>query len=128
MPNTIEQILYRLVSREIHYCVSSLVEKLASSGTFDTLDSEDQETLLSIQYQDYTDETGEEQLHESLEHWIVSDWFAEKLQEHGEMVGQLLGMTIWGRACSGQSITCDSVIHDIANDMGILPGQSNSWE
>lgn len=51
---------------------------------------------------------------EALEYWIVSDWLGEKLQEHGEMVADdLLGFTIWGRTCSGQSISMDHVISEI---------------
>lgn len=64
---------------------------------------------------------------EALEHWIVSDWFAGKLAEHGEMTGELFGLTIWGRCCSGQAIHLDGVIGEIAAEMGILDGQSHSW-
>lgn len=65
---------------------------------------------------------------EALEHWIVSDWFASKLAEKGEITGELLGLTLWGRTCSGQMIALDSVIREIASDMEILPGQPNAWE
>jgi hypothetical protein len=64
---------------------------------------------------------------EALEHWIVSEWFAKKLKEKGEIVGEFLGMTIWGRACTGQAILLDGVIEEIASDMEILEGQKNEW-
>ena len=64
---------------------------------------------------------------EALEHWIVSEWLARKLKEKGEIVGEFLGMTIWGRACTGQAILLDGVIEEIASDMGILEGQKNEW-
>lgn len=64
---------------------------------------------------------------EALEHWIVSDWFAGKLAEQGEMVGELLGLTIWGRCTSGQAIAIDRVIERIAKEMEILTGQKNEW-
>ena len=31
---------------------------------------------------------------EAYEHWIVTDWLAKKLEEEGEMVGQILGLTV----------------------------------
>jgi hypothetical protein len=65
---------------------------------------------------------------EVLEHWIVSDFLAEKLRENGETVGELLGMTIWGRCTSGQAISMDWVIRKIASDMQILHGQRYAWE
>lgn len=52
---------------------------------------------------------------EAFEHWIVSDWLASKLEERGEMViRDFLGLTIWGRTCTGQAIRIDGVISDIA--------------
>jgi hypothetical protein len=51
---------------------------------------------------------------EALEHWIVSDWLADNLEEHGEMIARdLYGMTVWGRVTSGQAIFCDGVIERI---------------
>jgi len=39
---------------------------------------------------------------EAYEHWIVTSWFADKLKDQGEMViDDFLGLTIWGRGCSG---------------------------
>lgn len=55
---------------------------------------------------------------EIYEHWIVSDWFADKLADKGEAIEKdLHGLTIWGRACTGQSILLDSVICDIYDDV-----------
>jgi hypothetical protein len=65
---------------------------------------------------------------EAYEHWIVSDWLAERLAEKGEITGELLGLTLWGRTTTGQAICLDGVIREIASDMGILPGQPNAWE
>lgn len=50
------------------------------------------------------------------EHWIVSSWFARKLREKGHPVGELLGLTIWGRGTTGQSISMDGSILEIARD------------
>lgn len=64
---------------------------------------------------------------EAYEHWIVSRWFGQQLAGQGEMVGELFGLTIWGRCTTGQSICLDSVIHSIAQSLGILSGQANEW-
>ena len=65
---------------------------------------------------------------EAYEHWIVSNYLARKLEAKGEMVlYDFLGLTIWGRACTGQAILLDNVISEICNEMEILDGQVNSW-
>ena len=70
---------------------------------------------LNINIDDYEEAT------EAYEHWIVSDWLAGKLEELGEMVTyDFLGLTIWGRSCSGQAILLDWVISKICGDLGIL--------
>lgn len=114
-----QHILDKLVDREVYYCASYLISALAASPEAFSLDHDD---LLSVccQYND-DDPT------EALEHWIVSDWLAEKLAEHGEMTGKILGLTIWGRTCSGQAVSMDWVIQSIAAKMQILDGQRNSW-
>lgn len=65
---------------------------------------------------------------EILEHWIVDEGLGERLREKGEKVGELFGLTIWGRTCSGQAILLDEVIHEIAKEMEILPGQKYEWK
>lgn len=68
------------------------------------------------------------QRNEAYEHWVVSDWFAAKLEEHGEIVTHdFFNLTVWGRCCTGQSIMMDSVIGAIAAEMQILDGQQNAW-
>ena len=67
------------------------------------------------------------QTNEAYEHWVVSDWFAARLKERGEMTGELFGLTIWGRCTTGQGIAMDSVIGSIAAEMQILEGQKNDW-
>lgn len=54
---------------------------------------------------------------EAYEHWIVSSWLADKLAAYGEMVNvDILGLTVWGRRTTGQSISIDSVMLSIARD------------
>lgn len=72
-------------------------------------------------------DTFEPDYREPFEYWVVTDWFARKLEEKGEIVGQFMGFTIWGRCCTGQAILLDGVISVIAEDMEILEGMKNDW-
>lgn len=55
---------------------------------------------------------------EVYEHWIVSDWLADKLIERGEKVDKdFAGMTIWARTTTGQAIYCDHVIEQITAEV-----------
>jgi len=65
---------------------------------------------------------------EIYEHWIVSDFLARKLKAHGEAVGEILGLTVWGRATTGQAICLDYVISKICEELEILEGQRYEWE
>lgn len=52
---------------------------------------------------------------EVLEHWLVSDWLADKLAERGEKIDKdFAGLTIWARTTTGQAVYCDHVIEQIA--------------
>jgi hypothetical protein len=58
------------------------------------------------------------QQNEAFEHWIVTPWLADKLEGQGEMVlRDFFGLTIWGRACTGQAIYLDSVMQRIHRDL-----------
>lgn len=123
----------QLVQREVIYCVSTLISELAKQEQY-------QNELLAVCAQDdwesaaleeapentlwhKTDETAQDfcerhnidpHTNEAYEHWIVSGRLADKLEAKGEMVlRDFLGMTIWGRACTGQAIAMDSVIEEI---------------
>ena len=64
-----------------------------------------------------TEEGYEDEYIEALEHWIISDWLADKLEAKGEMIlKDFYGLTIWGRTCSGQAILLDGVIQEIAKE------------
>ena len=95
------------------YCASYLISELvAKAEEF----PEYQEDLWNIC--SWYEGEGEYYPVDALEHWIVSDWLADKLEEKGERVCKdLLGLTIWARTCSGQAIACDSVFQDIACDL-----------
>lgn len=51
---------------------------------------------------------------EVYEHWIVSEWLADKLEAEGERIDRdFAGLCIWGRTTTGQAINMDSVIRRI---------------
>lgn len=55
---------------------------------------------------------------EIFEHWIVSDWLADKLAYHGEAVCKdFYGLTVWGRTCTGQRIALDGLIERIYDEL-----------
>ena len=57
----------------------------------------------------FEDSGDEPPTQEALEHWIVSDWLADKLEEIGACIDHdVYGLCIWGRTETGQSLTMDS--------------------
>lgn len=55
---------------------------------------------------------------EVFEHWLVSNWFAEKLTQHGEKVDtDFAGMTVWARTTTGQAISQDGVVQRIYREV-----------
>jgi hypothetical protein len=66
---------------------------------------------------------------EVFEHWIVTGWFADQLEKNNQRVlRDFFGLTVWCRCTTGQSISIDSVVQQIAADMEILDGQINEWK
>src|SRR5271168_3073362 len=60
----------------------------------------------------------EPQNNEIYEHWIVSDWLAGRLEDLGEVIERdFYGLTLWGRACTGQAILLDGVICSIYDEL-----------
>jgi len=70
-------------------------------------------------YQEFCDDQGvEPDFDDVLEHWIVSDWLARKIEAYGGTVEHdFHGLTIWGRYTSGQAIALDYMIQKIAYDI-----------
>jgi hypothetical protein len=55
---------------------------------------------------------------EVYEHWIITDWLADKLEAHGEKVDRdFAGLTVWARTTTGQAIAADSVIEAITAEV-----------
>jgi hypothetical protein len=56
---------------------------------------------------------------EIFEYWAVSEWLGRKLEQKGESVVKLLGLTIFGRTTTGQYMTVDSVFREIAKESDV---------
>jgi hypothetical protein len=166
--NVNQEIKTKFVSREVIYCVSTLVNELAKkaehfrdyeddlygayrgipdyeeaatqSGWIKIENSEEDIFFSNEETKEQSDvETWEELCNEQAidlddytpeiyEHWIVTDWLADKLENHGEKVlKDFFGMTIWCRTTTGQAILLDGVISEICAEMEILEGQQNDW-
>ena len=107
-----ERELDNMVGEVVLYNVSYAFNQLMSTDYADDLID------ISYKYENpYEDDGGEPELVEALEHWIVVDWFADELKKRGEIVGDMLGMTVWGRQTSGQAISMDYVVQDILKDI-----------
>ena len=55
----------------------------------------------------------EERTDEVFEHWIVTRWLKERLQEKGQIVEDIHGVDVWARCCTGQAIHLDHYMCDI---------------
>lgn len=55
---------------------------------------------------------------EVFEYWAVSEWLGKKLKEQDELVDDdFLGLCVWGRTTTGQSISMDGVIEVIYDNL-----------
>lgn len=55
---------------------------------------------------------------EVYEHWTIPEgWTANDLRDHGQVVFDFGGLTIWGRMTTGQSISIDGVIRNIVREL-----------
>ena len=59
---------------------------------------------------------GKEEKLEIFEYWAVENWLAKQLEKQGEIIFDCLDFIVWGRQCTGQAISMDGVIKDIAKN------------
>ena len=79
----------------------------SSSSVFST-----PEAACADAWDDYGD-TPEDYI-EALQHWIISDWLAEKIQQVGGMAAiDICGFAIWGRSECGQGLDIDSTLNAV---------------
>ncbi|EGT4199019.1 hypothetical protein ACF12F_003056 [Clostridioides difficile] len=112
--------------------IKELEEKIEElESKLNTLENEREIENIENQINDLKNEVIEleneqDEPNEVYEFWIVSGWLCNKLKELGEVV--ISSENIWGRGCTGQSISLDYVIWKICEDMKILEGQKNKWK
>lgn len=87
------------------------------------------ETLYKCSYceKHVLESEADEKANEVYEWWFVTNWFAEKLAAHGEVVIRGYMHSVWGRCCTGQAILLDWVVGKIAEEMEILEGMDHDW-
>ena len=54
---------------------------------------------------------------ETYEFWVVTTALGDWLKHYGQTVEDVMGLTVWGRGCTGQAIALDYVITRIAYDL-----------
>jgi hypothetical protein len=139
----LQEKVQKFVDREVIYCVSSLVYELGQKEgialydefpdlyqgaptygewecpeCFHTWSGEPEEGKCpecnEVLDSDETAQFEPTEHDEIFEHWIVSEFLANKLEAKGESIERdFFGLTVWGRSCTGQSIMLDSVVREI---------------
>ena len=103
---TLNQKAEQLTRKNVIYCVSHLVDSIGQDMDFEGV----------MEFAKFDEEIDDVEM--PLEYWIVSDWLADKLIKKGESVQKdFYGLTVWGRFTSGQSISIDYVIQQIAKEL-----------
>lgn len=91
------------------------LNEVIRSTPYDT--DEDIERLQDLQEALDEAEEAEFEYAEILEYWGVSDWLASKLKEKGELIIEEFNVSIWGRRTSGQHISMDFIMQEIAREL-----------
>lgn len=109
-------------SRDLEETGEEGIANLDGSEQFDPRDTDELADYLSqfdvsrmLDTDEDPDEVDDPEYAEVYEHWIVSSYLADLLQEQGEtVVKDFMGIDyIWARCTTGQAIMLDGVIHDI---------------
>ena len=115
MTNYRRKTIDDFVFDEIHICASHLIEEIidvrnneVSGDTFEEFD---------IDNIDWPRDEETNWKREVFEWWIISPWLSQKLKAQNECIIEAGFVNIWGRTCTGQSVTMDTVIEDIYNDL-----------
>ena len=78
----------------------------------------DEETAIYEWFEIYRGGSLGDYRQEIFEHWICTEYFIDRLEEHGEtVVRDFYGLNIWCRATTGQAIHCDWVIISIYEEL-----------
>ena len=114
---TAQKTAERIVRQDVLCCVSSLIWELTQNPQTTTLGKAHLTELDGIETVEFwtgpIPEDAEESPAEIFEHWLVSDWFAQKLQQQGETVIELCNLHIWAKNLqrTGHRYECDGDGH-----------------
>lgn len=121
---TNQSIKADFIQHHVYANISSLVEYIINKSFEDTKALFTIDDIENFYVKD--EETGESEMQEVYQWFIVSEYLANKLSEKGEPI--IRGENIWGRRTFGPAILLDHVITEVCAEMEILQGQENSWE
>jgi hypothetical protein len=144
----------RVVERNVNLCVTGVVEKLfehepelredcenlwlhicpecgesvPQDAVYDGTDAAGDPAYQCTHCESYIDlDACDTEPQEVYEWWAVSDWFADRLAEHDEVLHRdLYGLTVWGRCATGQAILLDCVTVAITRALHESIGQGDS--
>lgn len=121
-----ERDLDNFVHNHVYTNVSQMVNEVCSAYWQCLCNfSLDEEQVININQkvnESFMEDGAEPTYFEALQHFVVDDWFALKLEERGEIIDyDFLGLTIWGRATCGQAISLDYVVQSIYKELNKVP-------
>lgn len=113
-----ERELDHFVYKNIVRCQTGLVEMLLNKGTEDTEIAEigfEWEHITNYYEQDENGQPSENGEYPQIFEWwlLENDYIAELLEKENECILKTDNGIYWGRTCSGQAISMDSVIETI---------------
>lgn len=112
------RILDNFVDQNVFMCASQLVDDLMKAELITYEDIENlymtDDEILDAGYESIEKcrDNGED-IQEIYEYWFVSHWLYEELKKRNEPVIETNYGWLWGRTCTGQMISMDSVIENI---------------
>lgn len=109
----LEQQVQRLIDNNIFACQTHLIDALLKNAFTGNEAKIEYDEIINL-YQDVDDE---EEQKEVMEWWLITQWISEKLESVGAVVIRSSLGTWWGRTESGQSLTYDADIHEVANKL-----------
>ena len=121
--NTNQSIKDQFIQRHLYCNVNTMVEYIIQKGFEDSNAPFTIDDIANFYIED--EETGESEMQEVFQWFIVSEFLAEKLKEKGEPI--IEEENIWGRGTFGQAVLLDYVITEICAEMQILENQEYSW-
>jgi len=111
------QIIENIINNEILMNCSMMVDHFMKQDlAFDNSASFSELHFDCLEKLDYSEDEDDSEIIEALEHYFVSDWLARKLADIEAPVSTdvLDCYNIWGRTETGQSLTMDSALNEVA--------------